>query len=178
MSEFTTTMQQRVNELTRIETNLRNNILQNKDTVNRLETKTNQYGSETWQQDFDERNRWEEVVRNQEDELRSVQSEISSLSSQIQSHELALVPQPVVHYDNSLEVAQIQADEAKAKRDHEAREAQEQREHEMKLAKIELMKLEEQRKAAEAARDAAALAKAQESEQFATILKSLKDDAG
>lgn len=170
-------MQQRVSELTRIETNLRNNILNNKDRVKRLWNTAFDHTNENRDQDKKELDRWQEVVRNQESELLDVQSEISSLSSQIQSHELALVPQPVVQYDNSLEVAQIQADEAQAKRDHEAREAQEQRQHEMQLAKIELMKLEEQRKAAEAARDAAALAKAQESEQFAAILKSLKDDA-
>lgn len=65
----------------------------------------------------------------------------------------------------------------KAEQDREdaIREAQEQ--HEMKLAKMELLKIKEQRLAAEAARDAAALAKAQESEQFAAILKSLKGDA-
>jgi len=55
-------------------------------------------------------------------------------------------------------------------------EADAQREHERRLALIELEKLKEQRLAAEAARDAAALAKAQNNEQFAAILKSLKDD--
>lgn len=65
-----------------------------------------------------------------------------------------------------------------AKREHS------QSESELKLAMIELEKLKlenenlkEQRLAAQAARDAAALAKAQESEQFSAILKSLKDDA-
>lgn len=66
--------------------------------------------------------------------------------------------------------------EAQKQRDHEATEAQRQRDHEAKMAMIELEKIREQRRAAEAARDAAALAKAQESEQFAAILKSLKDD--
>lgn len=64
---------------------------------------------------------------------------------------------------NQLEIAKLAAIEAQAQRDHEE-----------KLAKIELMKFKEQRLAAEAARDAAALAKAQESEQLAAILKSLK----
>jgi hypothetical protein len=55
-------------------------------------------------------------------------------------------------------------------------EAQAQRDHEREMAKFELMKLKEQRLAHQAARDAAALAKAQENDQFAAILKSLKGD--
>lgn len=66
--------------------------------------------------------------------------------------------------------------EAEAARKFKAEEAKKQREHEERMAKIELLKLEEQRKAAESARDAAALARAQESEQFAAILKSLRKD--
>lgn len=154
MSEFSNAMQQRMNELTRIETNLRNNILQNKDTVKRLWGTAFDHTNENRDHDKRELDRWQEVVRNQESELSKVQSEIISLTSQIQNHELALVPQPVVHHDNSLEVAQIQAEEAQAKRDHEAAEAQKQRDHELQMAIIQrdtaLAQAEQAKLAAEA----------------------------
>jgi hypothetical protein len=63
---------------------------------------------------------------------------------------------------------------AEQEREDAVRAAQER--HEVELAKVELLKIKEQRVAAEAARDAAALAKAQESDQFASILKSLRVD--
>lgn len=91
-----------------------------------------------------------------------------------------------------LAIIQVEGKEALAREqrlaDQAARQAEEadkqsEKDHEIQLEKIELMKLREKRleaeaqaKAAQAAKDAAALARAQENEQFAAILKGLKND--